>query len=790
MARNPRVAAAYKAMHNLGIPQELVKPVLKNLLKLYDKNWELIEEENYRALADAIFDYEETKLSEEKKRPKNIDQEEALEDVTQPHEEPERPLKRLRLRNQEGRVSPSLGTSSPRLDGTPSKADSMPGSPLPHMRNRGKQPVSPKSIVVQERSEPSLVVPKLEPGIILKPKMVPDTRALIKPKDEPITDEIPQIEFPIALIPPGDPSIGNGSTEKSDGVDTPTSECMHGEDADSGPPSSNSGPPSSNCGPPSSNERRTDYELASIPEESLPDLEIASSPLGEVKISLSCNSAFGRADFHMPNLDAVLKLVEDKCLRSYKIIDPNFSVKNLMKHMCECVLELGTEPVDGSQENSIDVTPTHDSLIESSNAGGAICARGDEESFSVPSANGSANVEVLVPDILRLPSSLNGLEERINPYKTNIGNGYGESGEEKEVEDPNYENSHSLVVVQQHELTIDDIRSLYDVNDITKGEERVRISLVNEINNEHHSPFHYIPQNLVFDKARVNISLARIQDTDCCSNCFGDCLSSSVPCVCAQGSGGEFAYTSDGLVKEEFLQECISVSRDPQQHHNFYCRECPKERSKVDEILETCKGHVERKFIKECWSKCGCTKQCGNRLVQRGITSNLQVFLTPEGKGWGLRTLDYLPKGAFVCEYVGEILTNGELYDRNMQRVGSHTYPVHLDGDWGSEEVLKDEEALCLDASHYGNVARFINHRCLDANLVEIPVEIETPDRYYYHVALFTSRKVDAFEELTRDYGIDFDDHESLVKAFHCLCGSKFCRNMKRSKRSRSRLAG
>lgn len=90
-----------------------------------------------------------------------------------------------------------------------------------------------------------------------------------------------------------------------------------------------------------------------------------------------------------------------------------------------------------------------------------------------------------------------------------------------------------------------------------------------------------------------------------------------------------------------------------------------------------------------------------------------QVFLTREGKGWGLRTLENLPKGAFVCEYVGEILTNMELYERNKQSDGNkrHTYPVCLDADWGSERVLKDEDALCLDATFYGNVARFINHR-------------------------------------------------------------------------------
>ncbi|KAJ7955467.1 Histone-lysine N-methyltransferase [Quillaja saponaria] len=72
--------------------------------------------------------------------------------------------------------------------------------------------------------------------------------------------------------------------------------------------------------------------------------------------------------------------------------------------------------------------------------------------------------------------------------------------------------------------------------------------------------------------------------------------------------------------------------------------------------------------------------------------------------------------------------------------------------DWSSEKVLKDEEALCLDATLYGNVARFINHRCSDASLIEIPVQVDTPDRHYYHLAFFTTREVAAMEELTWDY--------------------------------------
>jgi hypothetical protein len=136
-----------------------------------------------------------------------------------------------------------------------------------------------------------------------------------------------------------------------------------------------------------------------------------------------------------------------------------------------------------------------------------------------------------------------------------------------------------------------------------------------------------------------------------------------------------------------------------------------------------------------------------------------------------------LPKGAFVCEYAGEILTSTELHERAVENMQNDRYvhPILLDAGWCSE--LKDEEALCLDGSFYGNVGRFINHRCAlalcghfyyeflidnikyetynlsyqiyfsvcnnhppscrccDANLAVIPVEVETPDHHYYHVS-------------------------------------------------------
>lgn len=168
------------------------------------------------------------------------------------------------------------------------------------------------------------------------------------------------------------------------------------------------------------------------------------------------------------------------------------------------------------------------------------------------------------------------------------------------------------------------------LDDITKGSENVKISLVDETGHGRLPKFNYIPHNLIYQNGNVNISLARIADEDCCSSCSGDCLSSPIPCACARETGGEFAYTRQGLLTEDFLGACLFRDREPQEHHFVHCEDCPIERSRDKNMPEKCRGHLVRKFIKECWRKCGCNMQCGNRVVQRGITCKLQVSFSLE----------------------------------------------------------------------------------------------------------------------------------------------------------------
>ncbi|KAM4860224.1 histone-lysine N-methyltransferase SETDB2-like isoform 2-T2 [Thomomys bottae] len=61
--------------------------------------------------------------------------------------------------------------------------------------------------------------------------------------------------------------------------------------------------------------------------------------------------------------------------------------------------------------------------------------------------------------------------------------------------------------------------------------------------------------------------------------------------------------------------------------------------------------------IYECNLLCKCNRQiCQNRVVQHGPQVRLQVFRTAK-KGWGVRCLDDLDRGTFICIYSGRLLS-------------------------------------------------------------------------------------------------------------------------------------
>ncbi|PAA81199.1 hypothetical protein BOX15_Mlig027750g1 [Macrostomum lignano] len=147
--------------------------------------------------------------------------------------------------------------------------------------------------------------------------------------------------------------------------------------------------------------------------------------------------------------------------------------------------------------------------------------------------------------------------------------------------------------------------------------------------------------------------------------------------------------------------------------------------------------------IHECNSLCKCGPDCPFRVVQRGRQFGLAIYRT-KNRGWGVRTLQRIPRGSFVVEYVGEVVTfeeaerRGLEYDRQAQ---TYLFDLDLDG----------EPVYSVDARDYGNIAHFLNHSC-SPNLTIRCVYTQCIDKDLPLLALFAAEPIPKGAELTFDY--------------------------------------
>lgn len=86
-------------------------------------------------------------------------------------------------------------------------------------------------------------------------------------------------------------------------------------------------------------------------------------------------------------------------------------------------------------------------------------------------------------------------------------------------------------------------------------------------------------------------------------------------------------------------------------------------------------------------------------MVQNGIQLRLQVFKT-ENRGWGLRTLDDIPLGTFVCTYAGQIL-NEDMANKEGRDFGDE-YLAELD-HIGTKSLKSQKPCFSLHSSKRGS---------------------------------------------------------------------------------------
>ncbi len=127
--------------------------------------------------------------------------------------------------------------------------------------------------------------------------------------------------------------------------------------------------------------------------------------------------------------------------------------------------------------------------------------------------------------------------------------------------------------------------------------------------------------------------------------------------------------------------------------------------------------------------------------------------------GRGVFALVNLPAGAWIIEYVGEVIDWPEALRRHPHDPSQpdHTFYFHIDDN------------RVIDGGVRGNSSRWINHACApncDTEDVEGRIHIRA------------LRDIAAGEELTFDYRLSIDGRytAALKQRYACRCGTPQCR--------------
>uniref|UniRef100_A0AAQ5Y1G4 [histone H3]-lysine(4) N-trimethyltransferase n=1 Tax=Amphiprion ocellaris TaxID=80972 RepID=A0AAQ5Y1G4_AMPOC len=210
-------------------------------------------------------------------------------------------------------------------------------------------------------------------------------------------------------------------------------------------------------------------------------------------------------------------------------------------------------------------------------------------------------------------------------------------------------------------------RPFYYIPDITSGKEDIPLSCVNEIDSTAPPQVAYSKERIPEGGVSINTSADFLVGCDCTDGCRD-----KSKCSCHQLTlqatgctpGGQINSSAGYLHKR--LEECLPTG------------------------------------IYECNKRCKCCAQmCTNRLVQHGLQVRLQLFKT-QNKGWGIRCLDDVAKGSFVCIYAGKILTD-DFADKEGLEMGDE-YFANLDHIESVENFKEgyESEAHCSDSEGSG----------------------------------------------------------------------------------------
>ncbi|KAJ6851967.1 histone-lysine N-methyltransferase family member SUVH9-like [Iris pallida] len=279
----------------------------------------------------------------------------------------------------------------------------------------------------------------------------------------------------------------------------------------------------------------------------------------------------------------------------------------------------------------------------------------------------------------------------------------------------------SLVMKLAEELKVNPLRVRprgYVSLDISMGKENSAVSLFNDIDADR--------DPLLFEYLAIPVYPLGLQE-----KIFGDhgggceCAKSccTADCYCAKMNGGEFAYDANGILLRG------------------------------------------KPVVYECGPYCRCSASCPNRVSQKGLANRLEIFRSLE-TGWGVRSLDLIRAGSFICEFSGLVLTkqqaealsaNGDgfvfpnRFPRRWVEWGDVTdvFPDYMPAAFPSLPGLD----FAIDVSRARNVACYMSH----SSSPNVFVQFVLYDHYnvaFPHLMIFALENIPPLRELSIDYGM------------------------------------
>ncbi|XP_072530420.1 histone-lysine N-methyltransferase, H3 lysine-36 specific [Salminus brasiliensis] len=166
---------------------------------------------------------------------------------------------------------------------------------------------------------------------------------------------------------------------------------------------------------------------------------------------------------------------------------------------------------------------------------------------------------------------------------------------------------------------------------------------------------------------------------------------------------------------------------------------------------------INRMLMYECNPQvCVAGERCQNQCFSKRLYSQVEIFRTLS-RGWGLRSVSEIKKGAFVSEYVGEMIDEEECRARIKHA---------QDNDISNFYMLTLDKDRIIDAGPKGNQARFMNH-CCQPNCETQKWTVNGDTR----VGLFALEDIGAGVELTFNYNLECLGNGKTV----CKCGAPNC---------------